>query len=58
MPIDCYRAHSPTDRAMLMNMAATWESLAADRQTHIARQERMGAVDNSIPVERLNAAND
>ena len=55
------RAHSLTDRTMLMNMAARWESLAADRQTHIARQERMGTVDNvsaSIPVDRLNAAND
>jgi hypothetical protein len=56
------RAPSPGDRVMLMNMAATWESLAADRQAHIDRQARMDKLESgaagSIPIDRLNASND
>jgi hypothetical protein len=56
------RARSDKDRAMLMNMAATWESLAVDRETHIAQQNRMAKLENgaaaSIPIDRLNASND
>ena len=56
------RARSPEDRAMLMNMAATWESLAFDRQAHIERQARMDKLESataaSIPIDRLNASND
>jgi hypothetical protein len=37
------RARSPEDKAMLMNMAASWESLAADRQKRI---------DNPGPLNR------
>jgi hypothetical protein len=37
---------------MLMNMAATWDSLAADLQ------KRIDTAAGSIPVERLNASND
>jgi hypothetical protein len=33
------RARSPQDKAMLMNMAATWDSLAAERQAQITRRE-------------------
>jgi hypothetical protein len=35
------RIRRPEDKDMLMNMAATWESLAVDRETQIARQRRM-----------------
>ncbi len=56
------RARSADETAMLLNMAATWESLAVDREAHIARQEPMAELENvataSIPVEQLNASND
>jgi hypothetical protein len=42
---------------MLMKMAAKWESLAADREAKIERQERDPAAA-SIPIDRLNASND
>jgi hypothetical protein len=58
------RLRSPEDRAMLNAMAETWESLAVDRAAHVARQERLAALDvagnpgeASIPVDKLNAAN-
>jgi hypothetical protein len=48
------RARSPEDKAMLMNMAATWESLAVDPQRNIARQARIDELDKraaaSVPV--------
>jgi hypothetical protein len=47
---------TPGDKAMLMNMAATWESLAVDRQARIAKLEERAAA--SIPIDRLNASND
>ncbi len=62
--IEDYRAHAdecrslanraglPTNRDMLMNMAMTWDSLAADRQARIARQERIAALDANWPVPR------
>jgi hypothetical protein len=50
------QARSPEDKAMLMNMAATWESLAADRQKRIAEPDRPAA--GSIHIDRLNASND
>jgi hypothetical protein len=56
------RARSPEDKAMLMNMAATWESLAIDRHRNIARQVRIDELEKraaaSIPVDQLNASND
>ena len=56
------RARSADEKAMLLNMAATWESLAVDREAHIARQKRMAELEPgataSIPVEQLNASND
>jgi hypothetical protein len=56
------RARSDDEKAMLMNMAATWESLAVNREAHIARQKRMGELEKvtaaSIPIDRLNASND
>jgi hypothetical protein len=51
------RSRSPEEKTMLMNMAATWESLAADREAKIERQER-DPVAASIPIDRLNASND
>jgi hypothetical protein len=55
------RARSPEEKAMLMNMATTWDSLATDRAAHIARQRRL-AVESpsaaSIPIDRPNASND
>jgi hypothetical protein len=53
------RARSPDERAMLMNMADTWESLAADRVAQIARQQRLAEpARGSIPADKLNASND
>jgi hypothetical protein len=40
------RARSPEDRAMLVNMAATRESLAANRQAHIDRLARMDKLES------------
>jgi hypothetical protein len=34
------RTRSPVDRGMLLNMAKTWDDLAAARVTQIARRER------------------
>jgi hypothetical protein len=52
------RANSPEDKALLMNMAATWESLAP----HMDRLARMEKLENptaaSIPVEQRSASND
>jgi hypothetical protein len=67
-----YRAHAdecrtlanraPEDRALIMNMAAMWESLAVDRQRNIARQARMDELEKraaaSIAIDWLKAAND
>jgi hypothetical protein len=59
------RSRSPEEKAMLLNMANTWDTLASNRETQIARQRRMndlaagaGGDKLSIPVERLNAEND
>ena len=55
------RARSPDEKAMLLNMATTWDSLAVDRQAHIDRQKRMDDQNRdsaSIPIDRLNASND
>jgi hypothetical protein len=55
------RARSPEDKAMLLNMAVTWDSLAAARAAHIARQRRLAEIDStfgaSIAIDRLNASN-
>jgi hypothetical protein len=39
------RARSPEDKAMLTNMAATWESLVDEREANIARQKRMAELE-------------
>jgi hypothetical protein len=56
------RARAPEDKAMLMNMAATWESLAIDWHRNIARQVRINELEKraaaSIPIDQLNASND
>jgi hypothetical protein len=54
------RARLPVEKAMLLNMANTWDSLAVDRQTRNDRQKRMDELENqtSIPIDRLNASND
>jgi hypothetical protein len=56
------RARSLEEKAMLMNMATTWDSLATDRAAHIARQSRLAELESpdaaSIPIDRLNASND
>jgi hypothetical protein len=56
------RPRSPEDKAMLMHMAATWESLSIDRHRNIARQGRIDELEKraaaSIPIDQLNASND
>jgi hypothetical protein len=36
----------PQMRQQLLNMAETWEKLAADRQAQIERQARIAALEN------------
>ena len=35
--------------AMLENMAQTWETLAKEREEHLARQERIANIENAAP---------
>jgi hypothetical protein len=42
------RANSSEHRQMLLTMAATWDSLAADREAHIARQERLALLEGQL----------
>jgi hypothetical protein len=57
-----HRARSPEDKAMLMNMAATWESLAIDRHRNIARQARIDELEKraaALPtIDPVSASND
>jgi len=39
------RSRTEDERQMLLNMAATWESLARDREEQIARQQRIKQLD-------------
>ena len=39
------RSRTEEERQMLLNMAATWESLAKDREDQMARQERLKELD-------------
>ena len=39
------RSRTEDERQMLLNMAATWESLARDREDQMARQERLKELD-------------
>jgi len=39
------RSKSPADRDMLLNMAATWDSLADDRIRTAERQERLAKLE-------------
>jgi hypothetical protein len=55
------RFRSPLERDMLVDMANTWDSLASDRESQIARQRRLAALEGgplSIPIDQLNASND
>jgi hypothetical protein len=46
------RSRSPEERAMLTNMAQTWDSLAVNGEEPQQRR------DGSIPIDELNASND
>ena len=39
------RSRTEEERQMLLNMAATWESLARNREDQIARQQRIKQLD-------------
>jgi hypothetical protein len=39
------RSRTEEERQMLLNMAATWESLARNREDQIARQQRIEQLD-------------
>jgi hypothetical protein len=41
------RSRSAEERDMLLNMAQTWDSLAVDRGTHIARQKRLADLEKA-----------
>jgi hypothetical protein len=61
--VEDYKRHAEECRAMarsttnddqrqgLLRMAETWESLAADRVGHMARQRRIGALDQASGSE-------
>ncbi len=40
---------NPEHKAMLANMAETWESLARERIDRLARQERIAALESGLP---------
>ena len=40
-------AKSEEHRTMLLNMVATWEGLARDREEQIARQSRLSVLDSA-----------
>jgi hypothetical protein len=42
------RSRTEDERQMLLNMAATWESLARDREEQIARQQRIKQLDPKL----------
>jgi hypothetical protein len=39
------RSHTSAERDMLLNMASTWDALAATRAAEIARQHRIKALE-------------
>ena len=43
--------NDPEQRTMLLKMAETWEGLARDREEHLARQERIAALESSTRKE-------
>jgi hypothetical protein len=53
------RARSPEDKAMFMNMPATWESLCVDRQAHIEPQARIAKLEEraaAVPTVLLSCS--
>jgi hypothetical protein len=56
---ECRRARSPEDKAMFMNMPATWESLCVDRQAHIERRARIAKLEEgaaAVPTVLLSCS--
>jgi hypothetical protein len=43
------RASNPDHRAMLHNMADTWENLACQREAFVARKARIAAIEADFP---------
>jgi hypothetical protein len=39
------RTQNPEHKAMLASMAATWETLATEREEHLARRQRIAALE-------------
>jgi hypothetical protein len=52
------RAHSPEDKAMLLNSPATWESLAVDRLAHIERLARIEKLEKRVAASLRVDSND
>jgi hypothetical protein len=48
MPGDGAQGHGRGKKQGLLNMAETWEGLAADRLSDIQRQKRISALDRNI----------
>jgi hypothetical protein len=44
-------AASPEHKAMLENMAATWESLAVERERRLSQPDRIAAIENAPPEQ-------
>jgi hypothetical protein len=48
------RATSPEHRDMLLRMAATWDSLATDRDGRLEQDKRIAELDGDKTVGKLN----
>jgi len=48
------RARAPEHRDMLLNMAATWDSLAEERIKSRARRQRIANLERTVQTDRLN----
>jgi len=52
------RAASPEHGDMLLNMAATWDSLAEERIKSTARQQRIANLERTVQNDRLDHRSD
>jgi hypothetical protein len=46
------RNNDPKQRAMLLNMAETWDGLGSNREEQLGRLERIAALENIDPTGR------
>ncbi len=49
------RTANPDHKAMLAKMAGTWENLAKEREVHVARKQRIAALEGLTSARGLLA---